>query len=365
MAYLDERAAALAAEIEAFGHGLGTETGQFVASVRGSKPVGKVVRLAVHHAVHEMLWTSGVLDYDEEHQTASLMGHLTAHFGWYTRAALENDELEGEQLPRIRWGGQSRRKEATTGADFILICDVDAAEGPDDYVRLALFQAKKTKHPRRGIESFAIDHVTGTPKLSVVSDDMITLMAAIGEEMAGDPSPESRAAVDQVLTQPAIKPRYQLESLLRTYFLGRRLTRERKQWCFYALWRGIARDRVDLPTAISLGNVARNVSVESGERLPSSYGHPGETVPFPDLVARCMTERDCDYGIMVRLGDIQTFLAGACELLPKLGVIVASPTARGDHAIVDALGSTFRFTAAGTPPAASPPKPKSPGMKSS
>jgi len=82
------------------------------------------------------------------------------------------------------------------------------------------------------------------------------------------------------------------------------LTTERKQWCFYALWRGASSNKVGLTTAISLGNVALNVSLEDGKRLPSSYGHAGETVPFPDLVARRMTRRDFGYGIMVRLGDI-------------------------------------------------------------
>jgi len=158
------------------------------------------------------------LDCDEEHQTASLMGHLTAHLGWYARAAFENDELARKDFPRIRWGTQSRRREATTGADFILICDVDDVDGPDDYVRIIIFRANKTKLPRRGVESFSIDYVTGDRRLLVSSNDMITLMVAIGKEMASDLFPESRAAVDQTLNKTASKPRYQFESLMWTFF---------------------------------------------------------------------------------------------------------------------------------------------------
>lgn len=103
-----------------------------------------VTLFAVMQAVHELLWSSASAGFDEEHQTASFMGHLSGNYGWYSLAAnmqsvfSENpDHVPPVNLPEILWAAQSHKEESVLGSDFIV-----AAERDDGSYRVVLFQAK-------------------------------------------------------------------------------------------------------------------------------------------------------------------------------------------------------------------------------
>jgi len=98
---------------------------------------------AVAHALRDFELVSGKGDFGEEDRTASLIGHLGSHLGWYLALA-DLSGLNNEQ-PSVSWSYQSKKAEAEKGGDFGL-----ALRLADDKYNIALFQAKNTdldNHP--------------------------------------------------------------------------------------------------------------------------------------------------------------------------------------------------------------------------
>jgi hypothetical protein len=351
MTWLDEHASMLVSDISAYGHDIENERNSFVNAVHQANPSAKIVLLAVQRAIHEMLWTSAVLNCGEEHQTASLMGHLAAHFSWYGRGALENEEIEAGQLPTLQWAVQSKAKEAKTGSDFFLIFDpYSKYNEPSEYVRIALFQAKKTFYLKNGDEKYLINHATGKSSAGVSAGEaMRKLIDFAQKDHSNILNNEEFAEIHGILAQTPEKRRYQLESVLRTNFVGRKKTLESKQWCFYSLWRGLHGSLVAAPVAVSLGNVASQVKVDADDKLSRSIRLHNGIIDFSKLVAGCATNPTYDYGIKVKLSDIEEFVHDACQLIRNLSAMVVSSSGGNGPQIESILKQKFTFSRLITP----------------
>lgn len=90
---------------------------------------------AVAHALRDLEHISGKGCFGEEDRTASLIGHLGSHLGWY----LAMWDLSGNKAeqPSVSWSYQSKKAEAGLGGDFGL-----AVRLQDNQYNIAFFQAK-------------------------------------------------------------------------------------------------------------------------------------------------------------------------------------------------------------------------------
>lgn len=92
---------------------------------------------AVFHALHELGEISATANFNEEDRTASLIGHLGTHFGWYGLMRRLSNPTSDSQLDHLCWAYQRKKDEAAKGGDFGLAIPIS----PDKY-RIAFFQAK-------------------------------------------------------------------------------------------------------------------------------------------------------------------------------------------------------------------------------
>lgn len=98
---------------------------------------------AVVHSFAEFLRLSTELEMWEEDRTSSLMGHVSAHYGWYhILHRLSNPinpglQVTGSQGQGLSWGYQNKRTEATSGGDFGIAIPIS-----EELCRIAFFQAK-------------------------------------------------------------------------------------------------------------------------------------------------------------------------------------------------------------------------------
>lgn len=340
---LDDLAADLAKEIAERGQGMKDETGRFIATFSNANPSEKIVRLAVYRSVYEMMWTSGLANFNEEHQTASLMGHLTSNFAWYTRLAASDDDGEVDDLPEILWASQAHHEEAKTGSDFAIISNI-SNDDKNINVRIVLFQAKKSYSKNDGNEDFSISHVTGQPKDIDLSQEMKLLLSAGQEELARDLSPQVMREVEEIIAIDAPKPRYQLESLLRSHFLGRSLETSRNQWCFYVIWHKAVQGFVKEPTVFSAGSISASLFEKNDWKTPGRHKITADYSFFSDLISSSISNPKYDCGITVPIGSINQFMVNVCKILPKLNIAVASKSRGGNRHIVRALSSKFLFS---------------------
>ena len=370
----EDLAEQMQADVEALGGDATIEGCSIAGWIRRADGASRMIRLAVCRAMHELLWTSGRAGFGEEHQTASLMGHLTSQVGWYARLAATEAEATGNEgfaMPDIRWAHQERGQEARTGVDFGLLCNPSGEDAPDTEVRLVLLQAKRATLGRRGAERFAVDQKTGMGNKSMEearpllnNEAMELCLEAAREEQKGrlTGANELKAIAARLREQRAEEPRYQMETLLRTQFMLATHGEMGDPWCFYAVWRRPPQGRSPpRPVAVTLNAVAKTLYVRERDRETAGQGllRAGD-VDLEDMnasshdliavLARALDYEDAGFGLRLPLSKVEEAMGEACRLLPDLDLVTSSSTETGGHALAIAIEGKFKVSPALLPP---------------
>ena len=366
MAGLENLATDLEADIDNLGHDATVEELPIAEWVQQVEGPSQLIRLVVCRAVHDLLRTSGRAGFGEEHQTASLMGHLASQVDWYGRLAAAEAAASSVELvlPDIRWAHQEKNQEARTGVDFGLLCNPSGENGPDTEVRLVLLQAKRAFLNRHGVERFSVSQPTGLRGLTkdaawpALDNRMVAycLKAALLNHRS-DPGAFSPEDIVSVLNRnPAELPRYQLESLLRTQFQLAARGKVDGPWCLYAVWRRPPPEQSPPPPlAVPLGVVAQHLRIAEEWR----FNRPGEVGLTPgdeschDLIAvlaSALGYGPSSFGLRLRLSEVESAIGEACRLLPRLSLVTSSSSESGGLALARAITNDFQVSSSLPPP---------------
>lgn len=250
-------------KIGKLGYGINNENLENIARKLESKK-SYPSYLAIVQAIHEMLWTSTEKGFDEEHHTASLMGHFSTNLAWYMLNAYSSRVLVGNSttalsgLYDIKWATQNKQSEARTGGDFAL-----AFPTPDKTFKILLFQAKCAKRSGDGSSKVNVYRYRGDKPLKPRGAEVPAQLP----DDAGNPSPEEsnhspedikkRRSADLRLIDvmrnyrnidAELPPRnssdhiHQLESLLRAEHLARKNSKhkgpllDQRHLSYYVVW---------------------------------------------------------------------------------------------------------------------------------
>lgn len=188
------------------------------------EPERKSNILAVETAVRELMWTSGVHNLDEEHQTSSFMGLLTSNLTWHYLVSAIGNEMR--DFPQISWAHIRKTDESRQGADFGILVRPKSGES----TRITLFQAKRA---RKG--KFSVDHVTKTrsSRSNTTFEHQLRYFAL----------PTHKRSANQDLfdglrriVRDAPLPKFQAEAFTSTWALGQTSVYALRSWCRYLVW---------------------------------------------------------------------------------------------------------------------------------
>lgn len=300
-----------------------------------------VLQLAVTQAVHEMMWTSTAAGFDEEHHTASLMGHLASNIGWYAllhRWSLPPDPDPDQELaepPQLHWAYQGRHREAAVGADFGL-----AIRAAGDKVRIALFQAKSVQHGQQA-DVFRPPRGNGARAIADASLEELRSEELLAKRLEGE------LQLTPCESAQRHRNRHQLHKLAACEALGRaRLARRSNAppskfpvWAHYVFWHqhdGASGSKPAAPTLRTVRNVVKDVLARSEAGATVNLAAPNPRLvewrvkaagrDFIDFVASGFHDGG-DGWLVVSGEEARTLLGPMAPLLPPL--LLGDDTGKG------------------------------------
>jgi hypothetical protein len=278
-----------------------------------------LLRLATTQAIHEMLWTSSVAGFDEEHHTASLMGHLATNLGWYALMRHWTPDSAGSAPAStcdLHWAHQSKSREAIYGGDF----GIALREGPDQF-KIALFQAKR-------VEAGQMVDVKRGPKKdepkAIADEDLKALIDH--ESFPGAPDREKS---------------HQLYKLAYTDWYGNEILKQYNSekedypvWAHYVFWHQTAEgsESVRAPTVQPVWDVIKSIRETRRERANESISASdlkisSGGIDFIELISNGLRYEKKEYGLTVNYKEANALLGKLASLLPTM--LLADETGSG------------------------------------
>ena len=326
--------------------------------------------LATVAAVHELLWTSTRAGFGEEHQTASLMGHLASSLGWFALAcAGQFDPADFQDLSTIMWAHQSKTEEASSGVDFGIVAGRMCSNDQPTY-NIAMFQAKKAKqHILASKLEFAVDQPIRLRKKDTIrnrnpNDPLFRELVSAAKNVMSTLSDDDAEAL---LATEMLRPAFQIEALIRTYLRGNLLADKRGEWCHYVLWPvpivhqavdedEVVREPVPMPRAVSLTSVTGSLD------RPSTRCEPMKETSIVDVIYQVLSNGGSGAYIEVGESGLKTLVKDAAELLPGLH-FVGTGDAGSSGGLIEAFNAAGLEVDLVSPSACAPWQPEPPGPK--
>ena len=274
------------------------EGGPAISDAHTSKE--DAMRLAVQSALYEVAWTSGASRFDEEHQTASFMGHLASNLTWYAIAwAYSQDEETGLCLPEVFWSGHTKHpgtnkdspqyqsSETQTGMDFgVIALDPEGRE-----YRIALFQAKMAK----------------------------------AKDAAHIKQGEFDADLEFSIHYSKTGYR-QIEAMEKTQKKGNEKAHVKTSWCHFAVWHS---EYLRYPQRVSLDQVLSKVGQVEPKLKKAELNHTDEALS--EVVFDTITGGGSGESYLtIDAGLVSDFINQIVELMPRIQIFAVDEGGRGE-----------------------------------